>query len=106
MVFLMLPINVFCCCDFTAFFAVDFLAAGVFTAEDILSNKKRLLAGLWFLSKKILIPNVAEKNILILVEENKLSCCPKKKILNETKKHTPPPCKLWSVPKYIVCFSF
>jgi hypothetical protein len=26
--------------DFTAFFAADFLAAGVFAAEDILSNKK------------------------------------------------------------------
>ena len=25
-------------CDFTAFFAADFLAAGVFAAEDILSN--------------------------------------------------------------------
>jgi hypothetical protein len=25
--------------DFTAFFAADFLAAGVFAAEDILSNK-------------------------------------------------------------------
>jgi hypothetical protein len=29
--------------------------------------------GLWFFSKKnILIPNVAEKNILILVEEKKI----------------------------------
>ena len=27
--------------------------------------------GLWFFSKNILIPNVAEKNILILVEKNK-----------------------------------
>jgi hypothetical protein len=26
--------------DFTAFFAADFLAAGVFAVEDILSNKK------------------------------------------------------------------
>ena len=26
--------------DFTAFFAADFLGAGVFAAEDILSNKK------------------------------------------------------------------
>jgi hypothetical protein len=33
-------------------------------------NLKR---GLWFFSKKnILIPNVAEKNILILVEEKKI----------------------------------
>ena len=36
---LVLPINVFFC-DFTAFVAADFLAAGVFAAEDILSNKK------------------------------------------------------------------
>jgi hypothetical protein len=28
-----------------------------------------LKGGLWFFSKKVLIPNVAEKNILILVEE-------------------------------------
>jgi hypothetical protein len=27
-------------CDFTAFFAADFLAAGVFADEDILSKKK------------------------------------------------------------------
>jgi hypothetical protein len=27
-------------CDFTTFFAADFLAAGVFADEDILSNKK------------------------------------------------------------------
>jgi hypothetical protein len=33
-----LPINVFFVI-FTAFFAADFLAAGVFAAEDILSNK-------------------------------------------------------------------
>jgi hypothetical protein len=33
-----------------------------------------LKGGLWFFSKKnILIPNVAEKNILILVEEKKKS---------------------------------
>jgi hypothetical protein len=33
-----------------------------------------LKGGLWFFSKKnILIPNVAEKNILILVEENKIN---------------------------------
>jgi hypothetical protein len=32
-----------------------------------------LKGGLWFFSKKnILIPNVAEKNILILVEEQKI----------------------------------
>jgi hypothetical protein len=32
-----------------------------------------LKGGLWFFSKKdILIPNVAEKNILILVEEKKI----------------------------------
>ena len=36
---LVLPINVLFC-DFTAFFAADFLAAGVFADEDILSNKK------------------------------------------------------------------
>jgi hypothetical protein len=31
-----------------------------------------LIGGLWFFSKKnILIPNVADKNILILVKENK-----------------------------------
>jgi hypothetical protein len=31
------------------------------------------VGGLWFFSKKnILIPDVAEKNILILVEENKI----------------------------------
>jgi hypothetical protein len=40
---LVLPINVLFC-DFTTFFAADFLAAGVFGDEDILSNKKRLLA--------------------------------------------------------------
>jgi hypothetical protein len=34
--------------DFTAFFAADFLAAGVFAAEDILSNKK----GCWQPVKK------------------------------------------------------
>jgi hypothetical protein len=55
------PINVFFCCDFTAFFAVDFLAAGVFAAEDILSNKKGCWQGYGFFLKKILIPNVAEK---------------------------------------------
>ena len=37
---LVLPINGFFFGDFTAFFAADFLAAGVFAAEDILSNKK------------------------------------------------------------------
>jgi hypothetical protein len=37
---LVLPINVFFFGDFTAFFAADFLAAGVFAAEDLLSNKK------------------------------------------------------------------
>jgi hypothetical protein len=36
---LVLPINVVFFGDFTAFFAADFLAAGVFAAEDILSNK-------------------------------------------------------------------
>ena len=35
-------------------------------------NLKGVGGGLWFFSKKnILIPNVAEKNILILVEEKK-----------------------------------
>ena len=34
-------------------------------------NTFNLKGGLWFFSKKILIPNVAEKNILILVEEKK-----------------------------------
>jgi hypothetical protein len=70
---------------------------------------------MFFFSKKnILIPNVAEKNILILVEEKKnnliQSFChnlmlnsgekniltlalSEKKILNETKNHNPP-CKL------------
>jgi hypothetical protein len=37
------------------------LAAGVFAAEDILSNKKGCWQGYGFFLKKILIPNVAEK---------------------------------------------
>jgi hypothetical protein len=37
---------------------------------------------MFFSKKNLLIPNAAEKNILILVEE--------KKILNETKNHNPP----------------
>jgi hypothetical protein len=43
---LVLPINVFFC-DFTAFFA-----AGVFAAEDILSNKKGCWQGNGFFLKK------------------------------------------------------
>jgi hypothetical protein len=39
-------------CDFTAFFAADFLAAGVFAAEDILSNKKGCWQGYGFFLKK------------------------------------------------------
>jgi hypothetical protein len=48
-----------------------------------------------FFQKTILIPNVAEKNILILVEEkintNSNSRVVEKKILNETKNHNPTP---------------
>jgi hypothetical protein len=40
--------------------------------EALLGNDHLTWGGVWFFSKKnILIPNVAEKNILILVEEKK-----------------------------------
>ena len=71
-----------------------------------------------FFLKKILIPNVAGKNILILVEEKKqsdsellsynlmlnsgkkiiLTLVLSEKILNEAKKHNPPLQDKWSVP--------
>jgi hypothetical protein len=101
--------------------AVQKLRREVEKAKRSLSSGHQTRIGVWFLSKKnILIPNVTEKNILILVEEKKslihsfchnlmlhsgknFALCPtkkiniltlvlsEKKILNETKNHNHPP---------------
>jgi hypothetical protein len=68
----------------------------------------------FFSKKNILIPNVAEKNILILVEEKKKksdseflsynlmlnSCCLKKNFWTKQKTITPPFQVKWSVPNW------
>jgi hypothetical protein len=98
---LVLPINVFFC-DFTAFFAADFLAAGVFAAaEDILSNKKGCWQGYGFFLKKYLFPMLLKKIFDFGVGKQTLVLS-EKKILNETKNHTHPP---WSVPKRLSTLS-
>ena len=51
--------------------------------------------------------NTGKKIIALRDKINELLCCPKKKILNETKNHNPPIQVKWSVP-YIIdfnCFS-